>query len=248
MNGGVSGAAADAQALARRVAREVVEPVAPDVDREGGIPNQVWPALRGLVETSVARQGETLVVVAEELAVASPAVALAAAGVALGTPVAEGPHRQWPGLRGADVDGLHGRWSGDPAWEQAVTAVMIGLGRAALDAATPVLREAKAAGHPQEWAHGPFADAATAVEAARLLLWDAVRVQREDVAPAAARAMARLQALDAMGQAVSAAAQATGASASRPGATMDRLQRDLSTMARVFGGLVEAQTTVTAGN
>ncbi|HUU32928.1 MAG TPA: hypothetical protein VMW48_02630, partial [Vicinamibacterales bacterium] len=123
----------------------------------------------------------------------------------------------------------------------AVTAVLVGLGRAAVEQAEAALRTAGASGRPDAGGHSSLADAATLVDGARLLLWDASRQGSES-----ARAMARLQAIEAVGAAVAAAERATAAEASRPGAPLERIARDAATTVRVFGGAANAQRAVAA--
>jgi alkylation response protein AidB-like acyl-CoA dehydrogenase len=98
------------------------------------------------------------------------------------------------------------------------------------------LREARAGGARPEQEQWPVADAATALDAARLLLWRAATALSgppRDVQ--VALAMARLQALDGAQAAVAAARRALDVEASRPGALLDRIARDIATAALVFG-------------
>jgi len=229
---------------ARACAADVVAPGAPDIDRTGVVPEAVREAARGVVAAGSSADLVTMAAVVEELTVASAAVALDAAGAALGIVGTAAPAPQWPGLRGADADGLRAALAGDPRWETTVTAALIGLGRAAVEQARAALRASRDAGTPNEAAQTPLADAATMVDAARLLAWDGARAGRADGSAAAARAMARLEALAALSLAVTAAEQATGVEASRPGAPLERLCRDAATLARVFGEAAEAQHAV----
>ena len=231
---------------ARACAIDVVAPEASRVDLTGMVPDAVRQAARLAMPAEALGDLVALAAIVEELAAASPAVALDAAGAALGLAGLAGPAPQWSGLRGADVDGLRAALAGDPRWETAVTAALIGLGRAAVEQARTALRAARAAGTPDDAAQTPLADAATLVDAARLLLWDAARTGRATESAAAAQGMARLQALEALSLAVSAAEQATGADASRPGAPLERLGRDAATVARVFGASAAAQLAVAA--
>ena len=228
---------------ARAWARDRLSPAAPDIDGTGHVPEAVQEGVRGVMSAEAGRDDVTFVAVVEELAVASAATALMAAGGALGAGAADaGP--QWPGLRGADVDGLRARLSGDARWHIAVTAIFIGLARAAADQATTSLRAARATGVPNEAAEAPLADAATACDAARLLLRDAARAGRAGGTASAARGMARLQALEAVALALAAAERATDRDASRPGAVLERISRDAATAARVLGDAVDAQAAV----
>ena len=116
-----------------------------------------------------------------------------------------------------------------------MSAVLIGLGRGALEEVRAALRAAREAGRPDDAAHGPLADAATMVDGARLLLWQAARATAGAAPAAVARGMARLQALDALALALTAAELAMDAEAFRPGTTLDRVGRDAATARRVFG-------------
>ena len=245
MNCDLDSAAAALRDRARACALDVVTPHASHIDGTGMVPDAVREAARQTLPATAMADLVAWAAVVEELAAASAAVALAAAGAALGAGAAA-PAGQWPGLRGADIDGARAALAGDPRWSTAVTAALVGLGRAAVEQSRTALRAARAAGTPNDAAQTPLADAATMVDAARLLLWDAARAGRASESAAAAQGMARLQALDALAQAMSAAEQATGAEASRPGAPLERLSRDAATLARVCGEAAPAQRAVAA--
>ena len=243
-------AAATWRDRARACAIDMVAPEAARVDLTGMVPDAVRQAARLAVPAEALGDLVALAAIVEELAAASAAVALDAGGAALGIAGSDGsagPALQWPGLRGADVDGLRAALAGDLRWDTTVTAALIGLGRAALELARTALREARDGGAPNAAAQTTLADAATLVDAARLLAWDAARSGRAGEVGAAARAMARLQALDAVSLAVAAAEHATGAEASRPGTPLERLRRDAATLARVCGDALPAQLAVAAG-
>ena len=239
-------AAATWRDRARACATDVVAAQAAHIDLTGEVPDAVRQAAHLAVPADATADAVALAAVVEELAVASPAVALDAVGAALGRAGSAGPALQWAGLRGADVDGLRAALADDSRWETTVTAALIGLGRAALELARTALREARDGGAPNAAAQTTLADAATLVDAARLLAWDAARSGRAGEAGAAARAMARLQALDAVSLAMAATEHATGAEASRPGTPLERLRRDAATLARVCGDALPAQLAVAA--
>ncbi len=245
MNCDLDSAAVALRDRARRCATDVVTPQAQHIDATGVLPDAVREAARPTLPAGAIGDLVTVAAVVEELAVASAAVALATAGSALGAVVA-GPATQWPGLRGADIDGVRAAHGDDPRWATAVTAALIGLGRAAVEQSRTALRSAREAGTHNDTAQAPLADAATMVDAARLLLWDAARAGRASESAAAAQGMARLQALEALVLAVSAAEHATGVEASRPGAPLERLSRDAATLARVCGEAGAAQRAVAA--
>lgn len=222
---------------ARACATRLVAPAAPAIDRAGVIPDEVRSGARAVLSDSATADVTAWVVAVEELAVVSAAVALdAVGGQAAG--VAAPP---WPGLRGADVDGLAAAFAVGSREHLAVTAVLVGLGRAAVEQAVAALRAARTAGRTDDGAQSPLADAATLLDGARLLLWDAARQGTE-----AARAMARLQAIEAVRAALGAAERATEAEASRPGTPLDRIARDIATTVRVFGTAVAAEDAVAA--
>ncbi len=226
-------------------ARDVLTSAAPDIDRAGRIPEAVRQELRAVMSADACRDGVTFAAVVEELAVVSAAAALTGAGGALAAVGAADDGPQWPGLRGADVDGLRARLGGDARWDIAVTAVFIGLARAAVEHATTALRAAIETGTPNAAAEVHLADAATVRDAARLLLWDAACVKHTGETPSAAsRGMARLQALDAVALGLAAAERATDPEASRPGAVLERISRDAATSVRVLGDAAAAQAAV----
>lgn len=172
----------------------------------------------------------TMMVALEELAAASAAFALAAVA-----PAAE-ERLQLSGLRGApDVARV-------PHVQLVLTAVTLGIGRAALTTALEALK-AHAPGNAQEVdkPHWVVADAATELDAARLLAYQAAQTGAEaDVA------VARLMATAAADRAVAAALRIVGAEGVEPGARLERLARDARAIAFVLGG-EEQQRAVAAG-
>lgn len=167
----------------------------------------------------------------EEVAAVSPALALVAAADVLGLPALAAS--RWHGCRGVDLDAL-GRVGTTGVWHLAVSATLVGGARAAVEAAVGALRQAKAAGHQTPAAHPAVADAATAVDASRLLLWDAAH-QAAGAREAAARYQARLHALGSVELAIRALAPAVGPDAFRIGTPLDRVRRDLDSLALVLG-------------
>ncbi len=237
MNCDLHPTAAAQRDAARACAVDLVAAAAPVIDRTGVIPEEVRSGARAVLPDGATADAVARVAAIEELAVASAAVALDAAGGHAAGTVAP----QWPGLRGADVDGLTATFADGWHGQLAVTAVLIGLGRAAVEQTLAALRAARAAGRADDGAQSPLADAATFVDGARLLLWDAASQGNE-----ATRAMARLQAIEAVRAALAAAERATEAGASRPGAPLERLARDIGTAVRVFGGAAAAEDAVAA--
>lgn len=231
------------RAAAETLARDVVAAAAAAVDDTGVLPEALLHAVRDVVPPRPARHAIDWVVALEALASASPTVALVAAGEALGV-TAVPATAQWTGLRGADVDGLHAALAADPAWQLAVTASAVGAGRAAVVAAVAALKAARSAGPLGDAGQPLVADAATAIDASRLLLWDAAGAALESEAGAVARGLGRLHALESLATAFRAAERACGAEAFRPGAALERLRRDTSTLAMVLGDRAAATAAV----
>ncbi len=241
----------ETDAAARRdaadaVARDVVAPAAAGADHAAEVPASLRAAIRAIVPTAPAAASVDWVVALEALAVVSPTLALVAAGEALGAPAIT-TTAQWSGLRGADVDGLRAALGADPSWQLAVTATVVGAGRAAVEAGVAALKVSRAAGVTGHTGQPLVADAATAVDASRLLLWDAASQPIDAEATRIARGLARLHALDALATALTAAEQACGSEAFRPGTPLERLRRDGSTVAQVLGDRVREAEAVAAG-
>lgn len=219
-----------ARAAADACARDVIAPAAAEVDAQATVPAALRAAARAAL--APAANGVAWTMTVEALATASAAVALAAVADALG--VLAGAGAGWPGVRGVDLDGLAAPLAGSASGSLAVTAALVGTGRAAVDASVAALKAAKAAGQPVDVASPGVSDAATALEASRLLLWDAARLG-ETGAGATARALARVHALEAVPLAFRAVATAIGAEAFRAGAPLERARRDAATLADVLG-------------
>ena len=216
---------------ARAFAREVVAPQAEAIDRSAEIPPAILsdagilPAASDLV---------TVAVVVEELAAASAAAALA---VALGVGASAA---QLAGLRGAPVPDR------SPRGAVVLTAAALGVGRAALDHALGDLRESSAHPGGDEKPHWAVADAATELDAARLLAFKAAAApggERQDVD----MAMARLLSASAAGRAVDVALRLGGGSAFASGSTLDRLARDARAIALVSGDEEQLRGTAASG-
>jgi hypothetical protein len=231
------------QAAARRVAADVVAPVAAAFDRTLALPSDAVGAVRAVLAPAADPVG--WVVGIEAVAAASVSVTLAAAGEALGRPalIADA---QWSGCRGVDLDGLASSLSDSVSWHLAVSAVLVGAAAAAIRRTIEAMR-AEAAPDGPAVAVPELSDAAAAVDAARLLLWDAARQAGSGAGPALPRHLARVQALDALTLAYAAAERGAGADAFRPGAVLERLRRDATTVALVAGHLVAEREAVAAG-
>lgn len=237
--------AAARQAAADAAARAVAASAAA-ADAAADVPLEVRTAIRTIVPAAPAGASVDWVVALEALAAVSPALALVAAGDTLGG-TAVTARAQWPGLRGVDVDGLRAAFAADPSWHLAVTATLVGAGRGAVEAAVAALKASRAAGAGGPAGQPLVADAATAVDASRLLLWEAASQGVAGESTAVARGLARLHALDALTTALAAAEAACGVEAFRPGLPLERLRRDATTVAQVLGERAAAAAAVATG-
>ena len=235
----LTAAAREAAALC---ATTVVTPAAAAIDRTGGVPQEVRAAARAALAAPA--HGVAWCATVEALAEASAAVALTAGADVLGTSSPGGT--AWTGLRGFDVDGAGRALQDSPAWQLAITAAMMGTARAAISAATAALKAAKAAGQPVDAGSPLLSDAATAIEATRLLLFEAAGLGERPGAETA-RALARLQAIDAVPLAFQAVIAAGGAETMRPGSALERARRDVTTLVDVLGDAAGAHHAAAAG-
>jgi hypothetical protein len=231
------------QSAARRVAAAIVAPAAAAFDRDLALPGDVVSGVRAVLAPAADALGWVAGI--EAIAGASVSVALASAGEALGRSALTS-EPQWTGCRGLDLDGLTTALSGRASWHLAVSAALIGAAAAAVRAAVDALKGEPASDGPTV-AVPEVADAAAAVDAARLLLWEAARHAASDGAPALPRHVARVQALDAVRAAFAAAERAAGPEAFRPGAGLERIQRDAATVAMVAGDLAAEREAVASG-
>lgn len=239
-------AAAERRDQALAVATDVVRPAADAIDVTVTVPPAVRDAMRTALPADPASAATDWVIALEALATVSPAMALVAAGEALGAPAVTST-AQWTGLRGVDVDGLGAALGDHVAWQLAVSATLIGAARAAVEAGVAALKAARAAGTVSDAGQPLVADAATAVDASRLLLWDAARYPAASEPAALARGLARAHALESVTLAWHAAERACGAEAFRPGAPLERVRRDALTTAQVLGDPAAALAAVAAG-
>jgi hypothetical protein len=226
-------------AAARDRARAAAAALAGEAAAIDGAATIAGPA-RQRARAALAPEADRLawVIGVEELATVSASLAVDAALVADAT-AATAAVRTWMGLRGADLDAAR-RHAATDGGTLAVSAVLVGLARAALDAALAAMRSVRAGGGKPEQQQWTVADAATELDAARLLLWRAASMPGQ---PGAA-AMARLQARTAADAALHAARRVLGADAGVSGAALDRLTRDLTTALLVFGGADDDEAAV----
>lgn len=164
------------------------------------------------------------------------AVEIAANGMPASSPVS----RTWTGFQGADVERARHGLGKSAVGSLSASAVLLGLGRAALDAAIETVRANTPEGSRPEQAQWRLADAATALDAARLLIWRAAgAVGHGERDAAAALSMARLTAVEGAEAAVTAARDAAPAEAWASGTVLDRVARDVATAVLLFGGEAE---------
>jgi alkylation response protein AidB-like acyl-CoA dehydrogenase len=197
-----------ARARARDVAATLAA-VAASIDQAAAVPADVRGAIASL--DIWAADGVAAMVMIEELAAVSPA---AAAVGALGF---DGAPADLAGLRGVP------RVTAPEARHYlAMGAVSLGIGRAALDEAIAVARGRgdRPAGEPADPPHWVLADAATDLDAARLVLL-ASAAGAGLPAPAA-----MAHAAGAAGRAVDAAVRIVGPEAFKPGTVLERAARD----------------------
>jgi hypothetical protein len=203
----------------REVAERAVSPAAVEIDRAGLVSDSVVGEIERL---AVWGRGPVYAILAiEELAAASGA---AAARAALGS---EHDGESLAGLRGIPPVPV-------PTDRQrlGVAAVALGIGRRALDEALRVLKAAgdRPTGDPDEPPHWALADAATELEAARLLVRAAA-----GAADLNGAALAQVFAAAAAVRVVDAAIRIVGPDALRTGAVLERSGRDASA-ARLIAG------------
>jgi alkylation response protein AidB-like acyl-CoA dehydrogenase len=208
------------QARARELAAAHLAPAADAIDRGGRVPTAILEMMAGLDLHTGDGDRLTALLVVEELAAVS---ASAAARAALGN----GPDAGLAGLRGvARVE------RPEPRHYLLMAAVCIGIGRAALSEA---LRAARArgdrpAGEPGDPPHWALADAATDVDAARLLL------HAEASGSALSPAAVLVNAAAAATRAVDAALRIVGVNGYAAGGALERCGRDARAAVLLFGG------------
>lgn len=208
---------------------------AQDIDRASAVPVEIAREALALLEQC--DDAGAQVAALEEIAVASGAVAVAAvAGL--------GEHSH-----SSDLSGLRGATLPDnsPRAQLALAAVALGLGKAALDHALDEIRRATA--HPQEGRERPhwvLADAATELEAARLMTRSAAQVLDRGDADSEV-ALARLMASAAARGAVAVALRIAGAEGYRDGSLLERLARDAHAISLLMGTEEQHRATAAEG-
>jgi alkylation response protein AidB-like acyl-CoA dehydrogenase len=212
---------AAARARARAFATTDIRPHADAIDRSAEIPDAL---VRGAGAVLALADPVSMIVTVEELAAASGAVALAAA-----VPSSTGGRLDLAGVRGAPAT------DDTPRSHLVLAAVALGLGRAALESALAMLKEATATrGRESDAPHWVVADVATELDGARLLLFEAAQTEGRENGPAHI-ALARLMASAAASRAVDAAVRIAGAGGYQPGSLLERLARDVRAVGVVLG-------------
>jgi alkylation response protein AidB-like acyl-CoA dehydrogenase len=207
---------------ARTFARDRVQAQAGDIDRTAVVPTEVAAEARALVTGAGSAIARAIVI--EELATANGAVALNAVSGDGGKRLA------LPGLRGTSLP------ADTPRAQLDLAAVALGLGQAAINHALMELRQAPVGeGASTERPHWIVADAATDLEAARLLTRSAAQVMDSGEGGQASIAIARLMTSSAARTAVDAAVRISGSQGYRDGSLLERLARDVRTLALVLG-------------
>jgi alkylation response protein AidB-like acyl-CoA dehydrogenase len=240
---------------ARAIARARIAPLAGAIDDGGSVPADLMQELAAARVPAPDGDAVTLVVVVEELAIASGAVAARAAlstlmmGESPGGILSSGissevragsssGEAQHAGLCGACLpaaDHLKGRL--------VLAAVALGLGRAAMDAALAELKSAHRASKESDKPHWVVADAATELEAARLLALQAAQILDAGGDAAGAVAMAKLMAAAAAERAIDAALRLVGPDGYVRGSLLERLARDVRAAGLLMGTEEDQRTT-----
>lgn len=208
---------------ARAFAREQVQPQAVAIDRDASVPLELVSSASALLGSDTM----SMILAVEEFAAVSAALALNAAAERSSDSLG------LSGLRGA-MTPIAGARS-----QLALAGVTLGLGKAALDAAlTELKRAATMRGAGVEKPHWAVADAATELEAARLMTYKAAHTNADaDVA------LARLVASAAAHRVVDAALRVLGPAGLQPGSVLERVSRDVRA-AGLIAGTEEDQRTV----
>jgi alkylation response protein AidB-like acyl-CoA dehydrogenase len=204
-------------AAVRRFATTAVAPAAASIDRSGQIPDELAAALQAMGIWSHASLDAVLAI--EEIAAASASVA---AHAVLG---ADGDGRL-AGLRGVGAVA-----AAEDRQQLGMAAVCLGIGRAALDEALTVTRRRgdRATGNPADAPHWVIADAATDMDAARLLVRSAA------LGPGLGAAAAFVFAGGAASRAVDAALRIVGAAGYQPESMLERCGRDIRAALLIMG-------------
>jgi butyryl-CoA dehydrogenase len=132
----------------------------------------------------------------------------------------------------------------------AIAAQALGIGQAALDEAIAHAKTREQFGRPiadYEAIQWMIADAATALDAARMLMWKAATVKDRGESGALESSMAKLAASEAAHNAADKAMQVLASAGYRRGSIVERLFRDVRA-AEIYQGTSEAQRMIIAKN
>jgi Acyl-CoA dehydrogenase, C-terminal domain len=223
-----------ARARAQAFAREHLAAHAAVIDEEGAIAGELLRELQATVAADTA-DSTSLVVAVEALATVSAA---AAAAGALGQKSRSAPVAEAAGLRG-----MPGPMVDDARGRLVFAAVALGVGRAAVTTALNVLRDAAPGASDQEKPHWVMAEAATEIEAARLLTLHAAQTFNQPTAAEGLVAMAKLAATRAAATAVDAAVRIVGVDALSRGSLLERLSRDVRALSLMMGSEEDLRAT-----
>jgi alkylation response protein AidB-like acyl-CoA dehydrogenase len=203
-------------AAVRAFAANSVAPAAKSIDDSGRIPDDLTGALEAIGVWSHAPLDAVLAI--EEIAATSAAVAARAVLGAGGEGLA--------GLRGVGA-------VTEPTEQQqlGMAAVCLGIGRAALNEALTVARSRgdRATGDPADAPHWALADAATDMDAARLL------VRSTALGPGLGAAAVFVYAAGAASRSVDAALRIVGAAGYEAGSVLERCSRDIRAALLILG-------------
>jgi alkylation response protein AidB-like acyl-CoA dehydrogenase len=227
------------QARVRDAALRLVRPAAAAIDGDGALPRDLIAGL-GVERVWPAPDPVSALLVVEELAAESAAVA---AAVALEGQVTASP--DLPGLRGFVSTGDA---PVSATVRVALAGLALGIGRAALAQAIASLKSDEGpAGGDDDRPHWAMADAATELDAARLLALKAAQEIARDGPAEATAAMAQAASNHAARMAVEAAIRIVGPGGYRAGAMLERLTRDQRTVSLLTGTEEEPRSVVAAG-
>ena len=197
-----------------RALGQLVRNQAAAIDRGAAVPAE----LANQVAALTSRDPLTMVVVVEEIAVGSAAVA----AELVARP--DGPRLGLSGMRGARA------LDDTPLSQLALAALALGIGRAALESVLDEVRQASTTPDEVEKPRWLVADVATDLDAARMLTYKAAgTTSTADIA------LARLLASAAAQRAVDAAVRVAGANALAEGSALERLSRDVRVLSVLLG-------------
>jgi alkylation response protein AidB-like acyl-CoA dehydrogenase len=233
----------DMATRARTLATNVLGPAARMLDEHGTMPPHVMQEVAGAADLVDISDGHHMdaTVSLEAIAHQSPGIA-AVMGLSVLTAhsqVAAPQPEQWPGLRGAEAaiaraERLTG--AARARGQMVVGIVAVGIGWAAVGEALAALKRAgRRPGEDTETPHWAIADAATDVDAARLLVWQAASAFDRGEEPIGPAALAKGFACAAAERAIEAALRVIGPSGYRRGSLLERLSRDARTTTLILG-------------